>query len=137
MAKANMEISYWGDALLITSYVLNRVPSKLVETTPYELWFSRRPEFSHLKPWGYAAYVHTPNHKFVSQDQEGGNASSFDILNTPKNVFNDLENKDNLDEFESGDATFLENEFLKKGNIENKSSLRELNEFELSNKSDV
>ena len=38
MAQANLPISYWGDALLTATYVLNRVPSKSVTTTPYELW---------------------------------------------------------------------------------------------------
>ena len=64
MAKANMEISYWGDALLIAAHELNRVSSKLVEATPHELWFGRRPELSNLKPWGCVAYVHIANHKF-------------------------------------------------------------------------
>ena len=44
-------------------------------------------------------------------------------------MFSELENKDSLDEFESKDATFLENEFPRKENIKNKSSLRELNEL--------
>ena len=52
-------------------------------------------------------------------------------------MFSKLENKGGLYEFESRDATFLENEFPRKENIKNKSSLRELNKFELSSTSDV
>ena len=37
MAQANLPISYWGDALLTATYVLNHVPSTSVITTPYEL----------------------------------------------------------------------------------------------------
>lgn len=37
MAQANLPISFWGDALLTAAYVLNRVPSKSVAATPYEL----------------------------------------------------------------------------------------------------
>ena len=37
MAQANLPITYWGDALLTATYVLNRVPSKSVSTTPYAL----------------------------------------------------------------------------------------------------
>ena len=37
MAQVNLPISYWGDALLTTVYVFNRVPSKSVSSTPYEL----------------------------------------------------------------------------------------------------
>ena len=42
MAQANFLISYWGDAFLIAAYVLNRVPSKSVTSTPYELWIGRK-----------------------------------------------------------------------------------------------
>ena len=38
MAHANLPISFWGDALLTAAYILNRVPSKSVSATPYELW---------------------------------------------------------------------------------------------------
>ena len=40
-----------------TAFTLNRAPSKSVETTPYELWFSNKPKLSFLKVWGYDAYV--------------------------------------------------------------------------------
>ena len=38
VAQSNPPISYWGDALLTTSHVLNQVPSNFVSYTPYELW---------------------------------------------------------------------------------------------------
>ncbi|XP_075112616.1 uncharacterized protein LOC142182297 [Nicotiana tabacum] len=37
MAQANLPISFWGDALLTATYILNKVPSKSVSSTPYEL----------------------------------------------------------------------------------------------------
>ena len=37
MAQASLPVSFWGDALLTAAYLLNRVPSKSVELTPYEL----------------------------------------------------------------------------------------------------
>ena len=46
MAQANLPINFWGDALLTATYVLNRVPSKSVATTPYELWTGRHPDLS-------------------------------------------------------------------------------------------
>ena len=44
MAQANLPISFWGDALLIATYILNRVPSKSVPSTPYELWNDEKPD---------------------------------------------------------------------------------------------
>jgi len=37
MAHANLLISFRGDALLTTTYILNRMPRKSVPATPYEL----------------------------------------------------------------------------------------------------
>ena len=37
MAQVNLPISFWGDALLTTAYILNCVPSQSVSSTPYEL----------------------------------------------------------------------------------------------------
>ncbi|KAK1648712.1 hypothetical protein QYE76_066517 [Lolium multiflorum] len=41
----------------IAAFTLNRAPSKSVETTPYELWFQKKPKLSFLKVWGCEAYV--------------------------------------------------------------------------------
>ena len=36
---------------------VKRAPSKSVETTPYELWFSSKPKLSFLKVWSCDAYM--------------------------------------------------------------------------------
>ena len=46
-----------GYALETATFTLNRAPSKSVETTPYELWFGKKPKLSFLKVWGCDAYV--------------------------------------------------------------------------------
>ena len=71
MAQANFPISYWGDASLTATYVLNRVLSKSVSSTPYELWTSRKPDLSHLRPWGSAVYIHNSTHKFGKLEASG------------------------------------------------------------------
>ena len=58
MGQASLPVHYWGDALLTATYVLNRVPSKSVTSTPYELWTGRKPNLTYLQPWGCAGYVH-------------------------------------------------------------------------------
>jgi len=63
MAHANLPISFWGDSLLTTAYILNRVPSKSVTVTSYELWHGRKPSLDHLVPWGLVGYAHNPTHK--------------------------------------------------------------------------
>ena len=48
MTQANFPIQYWGDALMIAAYILNRVSRKSVSSTPYELWTGRKPDLNWL-----------------------------------------------------------------------------------------
>ena len=38
----------WGEELKTVVYILNRVPSKAVAKTPYELWTRKKPSIRHL-----------------------------------------------------------------------------------------
>ena len=49
MSLTDLPLSFWGYALEATAFMLNRAPSKSVETTPYELWFGKKPKLSFLK----------------------------------------------------------------------------------------
>ena len=57
MSIIGLPLSFWGYALETTAFTLNRAPSKSVETTPYELWFSSKPKLSFLKAWSCYAYM--------------------------------------------------------------------------------
>src|SRR4051812_49332188 len=57
MSLTDLPLSFWGYALETAAFTLNRTPSKSDETTPYELWFSKKPKLSFLKVWGCDAYV--------------------------------------------------------------------------------
>ena len=57
MSLADLPLSFWGYALETAAFTLNRAPSKSVETTPYELWFSSKPKLSFLKVWSCDAYM--------------------------------------------------------------------------------
>ena len=57
MSITDLPLSFWGYALETATFTLNRAPSKSVETTPYELWFGKKPKLSFLKVWGCDAYV--------------------------------------------------------------------------------
>ena len=44
MSLTDLPLSFWGYALEIAAFTLHRAPSKSVETTPYELWFGKKPK---------------------------------------------------------------------------------------------
>ena len=52
MSLTDLPLSFWGYALETATFTLNRAPSKSVETTPYELWFGKKPKLSFLKSLG-------------------------------------------------------------------------------------
>ena len=43
MSMSEFPISFWGYALETAVYILNRVPTKSVPNTPYELWIGKKP----------------------------------------------------------------------------------------------
>ena len=57
MFLTDLPLSFWGYALETVAFMLNRAPSKYVETTPYELWFGKKPKLSFLKVWSCDAYI--------------------------------------------------------------------------------
>ena len=57
ISRTNLPGFLWGEALKTALYILNRVPTKVVPLTPFELWIGRKPSLNHLKVWGCPAEV--------------------------------------------------------------------------------
>ena len=55
ISHSSLPESLWGEALKTAVYILNRVPSKAVAKTPYELWTGKKPSIKHLHLWGCPA----------------------------------------------------------------------------------
>ncbi|GJZ78486.1 retrotransposon protein, putative, ty1-copia subclass [Tanacetum coccineum] len=53
----------WGEAILTATYLLNKIPRKEKEETPYELWMGRKPSYQYLRVWGCLAKVAVPTPK--------------------------------------------------------------------------
>jgi hypothetical protein len=51
MSQTDLPLLFWGYALETTAFTLNRVPTKSVEKTPYEIWIGKRPGLFFLKVW--------------------------------------------------------------------------------------
>ena len=49
-----------GEAILTACHVLNRVPTKNKEITPFEEWEKKRLKLSYLRTWGCLAKVNVP-----------------------------------------------------------------------------
>ena len=52
MSNSTLPEFLWGETLKTAVHILNRVPSKDVPKTPYELWVGRKLTLNYLHVWG-------------------------------------------------------------------------------------
>ena len=51
-SNSKLPESLWTKALKMTMYILNRVPTKVVPKTPFELWKGWKLSLRHIRIWG-------------------------------------------------------------------------------------
>lgn len=67
--QASLPLKFWGDAILTTTYVINRIPTPILNNkTPYEVLFGSLPSYTHLKVFGCLYYVSTLKHNRTKLD---------------------------------------------------------------------
>jgi len=52
LSNSNHPKSLWAEALKTIVYILNRVPTKAVPKTPFELFKGWKPSLKHMRVWG-------------------------------------------------------------------------------------
>src|SRR3954471_17603256 len=110
MSLTDLPLSFWGYALETATFTLNRQPSKSVETTPYELWFSKKPKLSFLKVWGSDAYV-----KKLQPEKLEPKAEKCVFIGYPKETVGyTFYHRSEGKIFVAKNGSFLEKEFLSK-----------------------
>ncbi|GJX23654.1 retrotransposon protein, putative, ty1-copia subclass [Tanacetum coccineum] len=104
MSLPILPLSFWDYALEFVARILNMVPTKKVDKTPYELWRGKVPNLYYLKVWGYEAHVkrHTP-------DKLQQRSVKCIFVGYPKETMDFLE-KDFILQKESGRIVELEDE---------------------------
>ena len=63
LISSGMKQDMWGEAILAATYLLNKIPRKDKDQTPYELWMGRKPSYQYLRVWGCLAKVAVPTPK--------------------------------------------------------------------------
>ena len=111
MSQSDLPISFWGYALETAAFILNRVPSKAIEKTSYEIWTGKILSLSFLKIWGCEAYV-----KCQISDKLAPKSDKCLFIGYPKETkgyyfYNASKNK----VFVARNGVFLEIEFIFKG----------------------
>src|SRR5215216_4074181 len=110
MSLTDLPLSFWGYALETVAFMLNRAPSKSVETTPYELWFGNKPKLSFLKVWGCDTYVKT-----LQPDKLEPKSKKYVFIGYPKETIGyTFYHRSEGKLFVAKNGSFLEKEFLSK-----------------------
>ena len=65
ISHSTLPVSLWGKTLKTAVYILNRVPTKANDKTPYEIWTGKQPSLKHLHISGCPAEArpYRPNEK--------------------------------------------------------------------------
>ena len=65
LSSSNLPKFLWTDALKTTVYILNRVPTKAVPKTPFELWKNWKLRLRHIRVWGcpFEVRLYNPHEK--------------------------------------------------------------------------
>ena len=101
---------------------MNRIPSKAVEKTPYELWTGKRPGLSFFKIWGCEAYVN--RHSSDKLASKSDKCLFVGYLKETKRYYFYIPSENKV--FVACNGVFLEREFISKRVSGSKTSLEEV-----------
>jgi hypothetical protein len=124
MSQTDLPLSFWGYALETVGFTLNRVSTKSLERTLYEIWTEKHPGLSFLKVWGCEAYV-----KRLMSDKLTLKSNKCFFVRYPRKTkgyyfYNKAEGK----VFVAHNCVFKEKEFLSKRVSGSKVQLQEIQE---------
>jgi hypothetical protein len=64
---------FWAEAVGTTCFLVNKSPSSVSDDkTPQNVWTGKKPSLTHLKVFGYEAYVHVPKENKRKLDKKAG-----------------------------------------------------------------
>ena len=127
MSQTDLPISFWGYSLETTAFILNRIPSKAVKRTPYEIWNGKKPLMSFLRIWGCEALVKRQVSKKLAPKSKKCIFVGYPKETRGYYFYNRSQNK----VFVARNDVFLEKQFISKGNSGRKVLLEEVKELQI------
>ncbi|GKD31919.1 zinc finger, CCHC-type containing protein, partial [Tanacetum coccineum] len=71
LSCSGLSQGFWGEAMLTSCYLLNRVPRKRNKITPYELWTKRKSNINYPRVWGCREVVRLFDPKLKTLGKRG------------------------------------------------------------------
>ncbi|KRZ94303.1 Retrovirus-related Pol polyprotein from transposon TNT 1-94 [Trichinella sp. T8] len=94
LTDAELPERFWGEAVCTAAYLQNRLPSRSISKTPFELWTGIKPNVEHIQIFGSKAYSYIPKQKRRKWDNKaregvivgyGGSKKGYRLLNPRTN----------------------------------------------------
>lgn len=62
--EANLPLDFWGECVLTATYIINKLPSKVINfKTPHEILLGKPPSYDHFRIFGCLVYAHDNQRK--------------------------------------------------------------------------
>ncbi|KRZ49861.1 Retrovirus-related Pol polyprotein from transposon TNT 1-94 [Trichinella nativa] len=94
LTDAKLPERFWGEAVCTAAYLQNRLLSRSISKTPFELWTGIKPNVEHIQIFGSKAYSYIPKQKRRKWDNKaregvivgyGGTTKGYGLLNPTTN----------------------------------------------------
>jgi len=108
LSNSSLPVPLWMYALKSVMYILNRVPSRAIQKTPFESWTRRKPSLRHLHVWDCQAEIriYNPHEKKLDARTINGYFIGYPEKSKGYMFYSPTHNKRIV---EIGNARFIEN----------------------------
>lgn len=107
--QAKLSKKFWAEAVCAAAYIRNRVITTATGTTPYERWYGKKPDISHLRVFGCMAYAYIPevNRQKLDEKTKKMRFVGYSLTQKGYRLYDELTQKVYI----RRDVTFNENDF--------------------------
>ena len=86
LSHSNLPNKFWAEAVATAAYLRNRTTTCANEQqlTPFERWYGHKPDISHLRVFGCAAYCHVPSTERRKLDKKAQRMCFIGYSKNPK-----------------------------------------------------
>ena len=72
LVELGLEEQFWAEAVSTSAYVTNMSPSSAIDgNIPEELWLGKKPDYLHLRKFGFVVYIHADQGKLKARAKKG------------------------------------------------------------------
>ena len=87
MYGKKVPLELWGLAVQCAVYVQNRTTSCTNSKIPFEYWYKKKPDISHIKVFGSRVFVHVPDEKRRKLDPKATEGMMMGYLDESKSCY--------------------------------------------------